>query len=138
MKTSSTNELITHSNILPIFPWFYNTILEDAPIEHLGIYEWDKDYESQLEAITSEQYKEAAQEVAEKFFDFFLKEKAEFLKEKNIIITFEKLSSPQYYNYRNDQIYVQVTSPYTEGEFDALFSNDAESQDFIESFYYSM
>lgn len=130
--------LTTHSNILPIFPWFYNTLLEDKPLEYLGLCEWDDDYEVRYDAITSEQYKGAAEEVAKKFFDFFLKEKEEFLKEKNITITFEKLYMPQYYNYGNDKIWVKVSSPYTEQEFDALFSNEEENQEFIEEFYCSI
>lgn len=122
-------ETTKHENILPVFPGFYNTIFENFPLEFDGE-GCDENWEYSDDAV----YPSDMQPVGLHIFEAFKKEFKKELEALKVNIEFEKLVSPKYYNYTNDQIYIIVHWDISEEDFDKAFENDG----YRERLYYAL
>ena len=95
----------------------------------------EEESNARIDELTSEDYKKFMEGYSKKYFDAFIEKFAPVLTEKKWTIIYDKLKSPNEYNYINDQIYIEV-SWCDEDTFDAFFKTfDASKED--EEFFYT-
>lgn len=114
----TAQETVTVETYLPIFSGFYNTIFdldsdEEQNIEYfLNEVEEFKQYDRQdMENAFCNviDYREAYKEKSEAIFNAFISVFSKEIKELGLILEYQGLNSPKYYNYRNDEIHIKIT-----------------------------
>ena len=100
----------TIETYLPLFPGFYNTIFEPYEaneIEYINTERKAKGLEPLEYNDFSFDYDGYYKDVAEKCCEYIENE----LKELGLIteLKYQCVSSPKYYNYSNDSIYIEIT-----------------------------
>lgn len=96
----------TYETWCPLFPGFYNTIFEyDSEDEEIR--EYNREHEINF---TYDDFDWDYSDYHQRVSKGFVKEIESKLKEKlPIKIKYQQLSSPQYYNFKNDSINIEVT-----------------------------
>jgi hypothetical protein len=88
----------------PLFPGFYNTYLE--PNEENEIYSHNQEYNTDLSYDDFEwDYKDYQERTASAFVESFEREFQDIFP---VEIKYQNISSPQYYNFSNDSINIEV------------------------------
>lgn len=130
---------------LVCFWGLYESLEQEALERRLGIAEGYEDEETgEFRELEDGEYKEASIELAKDYVEYFKEVGKEFLNKYNCTIEFVKMTSPQFYNYTTDRIYVNVEWDFTDDDDFELKLTDwveeydkknSESFD-IEMYYY--
>jgi hypothetical protein len=122
---------------LPIFPGFYGTIFE-SDSEECEIQHYNQENDTELEYDDFTWYYRDYEENMSRECCFVIQDKLEEL-DLDIKVTFQKLVSPKYYNFKNDSINVEYEV--TQHDYDKVIHyikrNWSQFEEYIKSKYSS-
>ncbi len=121
---------------LPLFPGFYGTIFEpyeDSEIEYINDLRKDKGLDEIGWEDCEWDYKDYRERVAKNVVDFVEWE----LKEMGLKFTYQEIKSPQFYNFSNDSINIEIEVKDMDKIIQYLNENEDEFRQHIKERYTS-